>query len=124
MVRLQDAHFYPKVPRDLSEATKLGGLVSLLAIGTIVWLVYEQVNMYTAVRQVTKMELDRSSLPTPLGAYSLRKLSSRIWAGRSTIGEEAFESIRVNFNISVLRIPCQYASLQAASAKSFTRETV
>ena len=52
--------------------------------------------MYTDSKHVTRMGLDHSTMPSPLG------------------GVEAYESIRINFNISMLRVPCQYAALQVA----------
>ena len=35
---LRDAHFFRKVPNDVTEATKVGGLISVLAVVTIFWL--------------------------------------------------------------------------------------
>ena len=39
---LRDAHFFRKVPNDVTEATKVGGLISVLAVVTIFWLVRQE----------------------------------------------------------------------------------
>ena len=85
MPRIKDAHFFPKVPRDVSEATKLGGIVSLLGMFTICWLVGEEWAMYRTVSHTTKMGLDTTAMPTPYG--------------------EASGELRINLNITMLRLP-------------------
>ena len=90
-----DAHFFRKVPNDVTEATKVGGLISVLAVVTIFWLVRQEYAEFAAPKHVSVLSLDTSTLPSPLGA-------------------EAFENIRINFNITMLRMPCQYATLQIA----------
>ena len=92
---LRDAHFFRKVPNDVTEATKVGGLISVLAVVTIFWLVRQEYAEFAAPKHVSVLSLDTSTLPSPLGA-------------------EAFENIRINFNITMLRMPCQYATLQIA----------
>jgi thiol-disulfide isomerase/thioredoxin len=94
-MRLRDAHFFRKVPRDVSESSAFGGLLSIVAVLTIGWLVREEVREWSVLKRVSKMELDHTSMPSPLGPA-------------------AYESIRVNLNISMLRIPCAYATLQVA----------
>ena len=69
MVRLRDAHFYRKVPKDVSEATKLGGIVSVVGVITILWLVLEAHAEYASVRHINKMGLDHTAMPSPLGAH-------------------------------------------------------
>ena len=95
MPRLKDAHFYPKVPRDVSEATKLGGIISIIAVTTILWLVAEEYSSYSTVKHTTKMGLDTTTMPMPRG-------------------DAAFSNIRININITMHRLPCQYASLEVA----------
>ena len=79
----------------MTEATKVGGLISVLAVVTIFWLVRQEYAEFAAPKHVSVLSLDTSTLPSPLGA-------------------EAFENIRINFNITMLRMPCQYATLQIA----------
>lgn len=90
-MKLRDAHFYRRVPADVSEATKTGGVISLVAMATIVWLVLTQYQEYHQVRHETELRLDGTS---------------RAYGGASTI--------RINFNISMLHVPCQYASVHVA----------
>ncbi|EOD29712.1 hypothetical protein EMIHUDRAFT_429869 [Emiliania huxleyi CCMP1516] len=92
MVRLRDAHFFRKVPVDVSEGTAVGGLLSVAAVLVACWLVSEEISAYSTAKLTTQMALDHTAMPSPLGPA-------------------AYESIRVNFNISMLRIPCQYATL-------------
>jgi len=92
-MRVRDAHFFRKVPRDVSEGSVLGGILSVVAVLTIGWLVWSEYSEWNVVRQTSKMQLDHTSMPSPLGP-------------------SAAESIRVNFNISMLRMPCSYATLQ------------
>ena len=84
---VRDAHFYRRVPTDVSEATKSGGLVSIFAFVTIVWLVLAQFNESYSTKRTTQLKLDRNS----------------------NGGE-----IRINFNLTMHHLPCQYASLHLA----------
>jgi hypothetical protein len=86
-MRLRDAHFYKRVPADVSETTKTGGIVSILAFGTIVWLVTAQYNEAFTSKRHTQLRLDRST---------------------SASGSE---NIRINFNITLHHLPCQYTQL-------------
>jgi len=94
-MRVRDAHFFRKLPRDVSEGTWQGGLLSLLALATIGWLVHSELSEWISLRRSVRMELDSTAMPSPLGPSSL-------------------ESIRLNFNISLHRVPCAYASVQVA----------
>ena len=57
---VRDAHFYRRVPTDVSEATKSGGLVSIFAFVTIVWLVLAQFNESYSTKRTTQLKLDRN----------------------------------------------------------------
>ena len=92
MVRLRDAHFYRRVPADVSEATTTGGVVSLVAMLTVVWLVLTQYQEYATSRNLTRLRLDRSA--------------------HTTVGGDT--TIRINFNLTMNRLPCQYASVHVA----------
>ena len=90
--RVRDAHFFRKVPTDVTEATKLGGVISICAMLTIAWLLLEQYSSYRTVRHESKMGLDHTAMPSPYGA-------------------SAYESVRLNLNITMNRLPCQFASV-------------
>ena len=95
MPRVRDAHFFRKVPRDVSEATKIGGILSILAVLTIGWLVREEYILFRRVKLTTELHLDQSSNASPLGP-------------------EHAGDIRINLNLTMHRIPCLYAHLQVA----------
>ena len=97
MLRLRDAHFFRKVPRDVSEATSSGGIISIFAMLTIGWLVWSQWAEYRTPHPVTQLRLDRDRRG--------HSLSSRrgVWGG---------DTLRINFNITMSHMPCQFASLQ------------
>lgn len=91
-MRIRDAHFYRRVPSDVSEATKAGGIVSIVAIFTIVWLVLTQYQEYATSKHATQLRLDHSRVGVPDGGGT----------------------IRINFNITMPHLPCQYASVHVA----------
>lgn len=93
MPSLRDAHFFRRVPADVSEATKSGGIVSLVAYVTIFWLVLTQYNEYRESRHTTELRLDRSSRTAMIGGGA---------------------AIRINFNVTMSHLPCQYASVHVA----------
>ena len=95
MVRVRDAHFFRKVPKDVTEATKLGGILSVIAVLTIGWLVREEYTLFRKVKLTTELHLDQSSMPVPLGP-------------------EHAGDIRINFNLTMHRLPCLYAHMQVA----------
>ena len=95
MVRVRDAHFFRKVPKDVTEATKLGGILSVIAVLTIGWLVKEEYALFRKVKLTTELHLDQSSMPVPLGP-------------------EHAGDIRINFNLTMHRLPCLYAHMQVA----------
>ena len=53
-MRVRDAHFFRRVPADVSEATKSGGIISIVAILTICWLVLTQFSEYTTSKHTTR----------------------------------------------------------------------
>ena len=92
-MRLRDAHFFRRVPADVSEATKTGGVISAIAWCTIGWLVLTQYGEYSASKHATQLRLDKSSGLTPSGTGA---------------------AIRINFNVTMSHLPCQYASVTVA----------
>jgi len=95
MVRVRDAHFFRKVPRDVSEATKVGGIISVIGVLTICWLVREEVADFATKKRTTQLRLSSSS---------------RLPGSEGPSGDE----IRINFNITMMHLPCQYTALQVA----------
>ena len=96
MVRVRDAHFYRKVPYDVSEGTKMGGLISVVGVLTIMWLVREEVADFSIKKRVTKLRLSSPNpdAPVPEGPG----------------GDE----IRINLNLTMKHLPCQYAAIHLA----------
>ena len=92
-MKLRDAHFFRRVPADVSEATKTGGVVSIAAWLTIGWLVLTQYSEYAASRHATELKLDHSSRNAMVGGGA---------------------AIRINFNLTLSHLPCQYASVHVA----------
>ena len=66
MVRIRDAHFYRKVPKDVTEATKLGGIVSVIAMFTIAWLIKEEYAGYATLKRTTELRLDQTAMASTL----------------------------------------------------------
>ena len=95
MPGVKDAHFFRKVPHDVSEATKLGGIISVLGVLTICWLVREEVGDFTTLKRTTNLRLSSAT---------------RMPGSEGPSGDE----IRINFNITMKHLPCQYAALQVA----------
>ena len=90
---VREAHFFRRVPSELSEVTNSGGVISVGAFITICWLVLTQYNeSFSGAKRVTHLRLD-----TPLDPEGWAKPSST--------------TIRINFNISMLHLPCQFAQL-------------
>ena len=91
-MRLRDVHFFRRVPADVSEATKTGGVISIVAILTICWLVLTQYREYATSQHVTQLRLDNGD------------------HGHLDGGS----AIRINFNVTMTKLPCQYASVHVA----------
>ena len=92
-MRLRDAHFFRRVPADVSEATKSGGVISAFAWFTIGWLVLTQYSEYSTAKHATQLRLDKSLGLTESGTGA---------------------AIRINFNVTMSHLPCQYASVTVA----------
>ena len=92
-MRVRDAHFFRRVPADVSEATKSGGIVSIFAWVTIGWLVLTQYSEYATSRHTTQLQLDRTSRTAMIGGGA---------------------AIRINFNITMNHLPCHFAQVTVA----------
>ena len=80
---LESVHLYRKVPRDLTDATCLGGFMSIGCALMMAFLFVSNTSEYMSVAVSTDVELDESS--------------------------EA--QMRIYFNLTMERLPCQFASL-------------
>ena len=58
MSAVRGAHFFRKLPRELTEATQLGGIVSLVGIATAILLTYANTVAYLTTSKHTKLVLD------------------------------------------------------------------
>ena len=81
MVKLEDLHLYRKVPRDLTDATSTGGLISLSCAIVMAYLFISNISTYLTVQTATDVALDET-------------------------GEA---HMRIFFNITMERLPCQFA---------------
>jgi hypothetical protein len=83
---LESLHLYRKVPKDLTDATRLGGLISLACAGLMAYLFVSNIQEYLAVKTSTDVALDDT-------------------------GEV---HMRVYFNITMERLPCQFARVDVS----------
>jgi len=83
---LESLHLYRKVPRDLTDATRLGGLISMACAGLMAYLFISNISEYMEMRTNTDVALDDT-------------------------GEV---SMRIFFNITMERLPCQFASVDVS----------
>lgn len=81
--RLKQMDMYRSIPKDLTEATSTGYIFSLISLFFILVVFVCEVYAFFSVSYVTSMKADQ---------YGNEKLL-------------------INFNISMLRVPCQYASI-------------
>jgi hypothetical protein len=80
---LRGAHFYPKVPRELTEGTSLGGALSLLGIAAAVCLSYIHTASYLRPAVQTKLVLDAQEEPL----------------------------LVLSLNVTLERLPCRFTSV-------------
>ena len=80
---VRGAHFFRKLPRELTEATQLGGIVSLVGIATAILLTYANTVAYLTTSKHTKLVLDL----------------------------QTDEYIDLIFNVTLERLPCRFTSL-------------
>lgn len=80
---LQNVHLYPKVPRDLTDGTRLGGLLSLACAGMMAYLLITNIMSYLDMTTTTDVVLD----------------------------DTGDVHMRLFFNVTMERLPCQFASV-------------
>eukprot|EP00561_Arcocellulus_cornucervis_P006171 CAMPEP_0185813850 /NCGR_PEP_ID=MMETSP1322-20130828/12531_1 /TAXON_ID=265543 /ORGANISM="Minutocellus polymorphus, Strain RCC2270" /LENGTH=93 /DNA_ID=CAMNT_0028510551 /DNA_START=89 /DNA_END=367 /DNA_ORIENTATION=- len=74
---------YKRVPKDLTEATMLGGLMSILCITTVIVLFFTETYAFLRTNVSTTLDVD----------------------------ETPDQQIRLNFNITMHNLLCAYASV-------------
>ena len=80
---LQNLHLYPKVPSDLTDATRVGGVLSLACAVLMAYLFISNIASYMSMTTTTDVALD----------------------------DNAEVHMRLFFNITMERLPCQFASV-------------
>ena len=83
---LQEIHLYRKVPKDLTDATRAGGLISLATAFLLVYLFLSNLSDFLTVTTTTDVTLDDS----------------------------AEQHMRIYFNLTMERLPCQFASVDVS----------
>lgn len=83
---LESLHLYRKVPTDLTDATRLGGLISLACAALMAYLFVSNISDYMTMTTTTDVALDNT-------------------------GEV---QMKVHFNITMERLPCQFASIDVS----------
>jgi len=85
---LQNIHLYPKVPRDLTDGTRVGGLLSLTCAGLMAYLFISNIMSYLDMSTTTDVVLD----------------------------DTGDVHMRLFFNVTMERLPCQFASVDLFDA--------
>jgi len=93
---LSSVDFYRRVPKDLTEATTLGAAMSLVAIGIMTVLFLSETAAFARTRIVTSITLDENAQP----------------------------QLRLNFNITLLDLHCDYVSVDVLDALGTNRQNV
>jgi len=93
---LSGVDFYRHVPRDLTQATKLGAIMSILAIVTMTVLFFAETLAFARTSIVTEISLDDNTTP----------------------------QIRLNFNITFFDLQCDYATVDVLDALGSNRQNV
>ncbi|PSC73593.1 disulfide-isomerase 5-4 [Micractinium conductrix] len=92
--RLKSVDFYRKLPTDLTEATLSGATISIATTFLILFLLGAELSSYMATKTRTDMVVDRS-------AHG--------------------ELLRINFNISLPQLSCEFATLDVSDAMGLKR---
>jgi len=93
---MSSVDFYRRVPRDLTEATSLGALMSILAISTMAILFFAETFAFLSTKTTTSIAIDENTQP----------------------------QIRLNFNITMHDIHCDYVSVDVWDALGTNRQNV
>jgi len=93
---MSSVDFYRRVPKDLTEATSLGAFMSVCAMLVMGILFFAETMAFARVRIVTEIALDDNSDPT----------------------------VALNFNISLLALPCDYVSVDVWDVLGTNKQNV
>mmetsp|Transcript_18878 Transcript_18878/g.46776 ORF Transcript_18878/g.46776 Transcript_18878/m.46776 type:complete len:480 (-) Transcript_18878:27-1466(-) len=93
---MSSVDFYRRVPKDLTEATTLGAAMSLMAIAIMAILFLSETAAFARTRIATSISLDENTAP----------------------------QIRLNFNITMLDLQCDYVSVDVWDALGTNRQNV
>jgi len=93
---LSSVDFYRRVPKDLTEATALGAFMSLCAMGVMAVLFLSETAAFARTNIATSITLDENTQP----------------------------QIRLNFNITMLDLHCDYVSVDVWDALGTNRQNV
>ena len=83
---LESLHLYRKVPKDLTDATRVGGLISLATAVLMAYLFVSNIADFLTIGTTTDVALDDSTE----------------------------DHMRIYFNITMERLPCQFASVDVS----------
>eukprot|EP00529_Nitzschia_sp_RCC80_P041405 CAMPEP_0113500158 /NCGR_PEP_ID=MMETSP0014_2-20120614/32153_1 /TAXON_ID=2857 /ORGANISM="Nitzschia sp." /LENGTH=476 /DNA_ID=CAMNT_0000394423 /DNA_START=42 /DNA_END=1469 /DNA_ORIENTATION=+ /assembly_acc=CAM_ASM_000159 len=93
---LSSVDFYRRVPKDLTEATTLGAFMSIVALSVMGILFFSETAAFASTRIVTSITLDENTQP----------------------------QLRLNFNITMLDLHCDYVSVDVWDALGTNRQNV
>ena len=79
-MKLEDLHLYRKVPRDLTDATAVGGAISLSCALVMAFLFISNIQTYMSVNTATDVALDETG-----EAHSKRRHASAQFCRLSAI---------------------------------------
>ncbi|CAL6346607.1 unnamed protein product [Bathycoccus prasinos] len=94
LTKAKGMDFYRKIPRDMTQGTYLGTILSILATSLIVFLLIAETRAYLKTTFETKVVVDRSV---------------------------DGELLRINFNVSFPALSCEFASVDVGDALGLTR---
>lgn len=93
---LQSVDFYRRVPKDLTEATSLGAIMSIVCLSTMAILFFSETYAFLTTNVVTSISLD----------------------------DNPESQIRLNFNVTMLDLHCDYASVDVLDALGTNRQNI
>jgi len=93
---MSSVDFYRRVPKDLTEATSLGAAMSLIALGIMGVLFFSETAAFARSKIVTSITLDENTQP----------------------------QLRLNFNITMLDVHCDYVTVDVWDALGTNRQNV
>lgn len=94
LTKAKGMDFYRKIPRDMTQGTYLGTILSIVATSLIVFLLIAETRAYLKTTFETKVVVDRSV---------------------------DGELLRINFNVSFPALSCEFASVDVGDALGLTR---